>query len=178
MSTDVLDSLRFPIGKFQRSTADPAHRAASIEALRGLPTALRAAVSGLNDEQLATPYREGGWTVLQTVHHVADSHVNAYGRFRHGLTQDWPTIFAYDEGKWAVLDDARSAPISLSLAILDGLHARWGIMLDSLTDADFEKGFVHPEHGRQTLENALAMYSWHGRHHVAHITGLRERKGW
>ncbi|HVJ08280.1 MAG TPA: bacillithiol transferase BstA [Acidisarcina sp.] len=178
MSTDVLDSLRYPIGKFQKSTIDPAQRPASIATLRALPSALREAVSGLSDAQLATPYRDGGWTVLQTVHHLADSHLNAYSRFRQALTQDWPTIYAYDEAKWAQLADAHTAPVALSLELLDGLHARWTLLLDSLKDADFERGFVHPENGRQTLEQGVAIYAWHSRHHTAHITELRKRNHW
>lgn len=178
MSTEVLDSLRYPIGKFQKSTIDPAQRAVSIATLRTLPSKVGEAVSGLSAEQLATPYRDGGWTVLQTVHHIADSHLNAYSRFRHALTQEWPTIYAYDEAKWAQLADAHTAPMALSMQMIDGIHARWTLLLESLSDADFERGYVHPEHGRQTLEHGLALYAWHSRHHTAHITGLRKRNGW
>jgi hypothetical protein len=178
MSTDVLESLRYPVGKFQKSTADPAQRAASIATLRAFPSNLRKAVEGFSDEKLATPYREGGWTVLQTVHHLADSHLNAYSRFRHALAEEWPTIYAYNEGRWAELADARTAPVGLSLAMIDGMHARWAMLLDSLFDADFARGYVHPENGRQTLEQVVALYAWHGRHHTAHITELRKRMGW
>ncbi len=178
MSTDVLDSLRYPVGKFQKSTADPAQRAASIATLRILPSSVREAISGLSDAQLATPYRDGGWTVRQTVHHIADSHLNAYSRFRHALTQEWPTIYAYDEAKWAGLVDAHTAPAELSLGMIDGIHARWALLLESLSDADFVRGYIHPENGRQTLEQVLALYAWHSRHHAAHITQLRKRNGW
>jgi hypothetical protein len=178
MTTAVLDTLRFPAGKFQRSTATPEHRAASIAEIAALPTNLRSAVADLTDFQLETPYREGGWTVRQVVHHVADSHLNAYSRTRHALAGDWPTIYAYDEAKWAEFADARSGPLSLSLEMIDGLHARWVLLLNSLADADFEKGYMHPESGRQTLEQVVALYAWHSRHHTAHITDLRKRSKW
>jgi DinB superfamily len=178
MSTDVLESLRYPVGKFQKSTADPAQRGASIATLRALPSNLRKAVEGLSDTQLATPYREGGWTVLQTVHHIADSHLNAYSRVRHALAEEWPTIYAYNEARWAELADARGGPVELSLAMIDGMHARWALLLESLSDADFARGYVHPENGRQTLEQVAALYAWHSRHHTAHITELRKRMGW
>ena len=178
MTTELLESLRYPVGKFQRSTATPAQRADSIAAIAALPTNLRRAVEGLTDAQLETPYREGGWTVRQVVHHVADSHVNAYSRIRHALAGDWPTIYAYSEAKWAQLADAKSAPLSLSLEMIDGIHARWVLLLNSLSDADFEKGYVHPENGRQTLEQVVALYAWHSRHHTAHITDLRKRSSW
>lgn len=178
MTTETLDSLRFPVGKFQRDTATPAHRAESIAAIDALPAKLRAAIEGLTDAQLETPYREGGWTVRQVVHHLADSHINAYSRTRHALAGDFPTIYAYDEARWAQLPDAHSAPLSLSLELIDGLHARWVLLLSSLSDADFEKGYLHPENGRQTLEQVVALYAWHGRHHTAHITDLRKRSKW
>ena len=132
MSTEGLDSLRFPVGKFQRSTATPAQRASSIAEIQALPSNLRSAVAGLSDAQLATPYREGGWTVRQVVHHVADSHVNAYSRIRHALAGEWPTIYAYNEARWAEFADAQSAPLSLSLEMIDGIHARWVLLLNSL----------------------------------------------
>jgi hypothetical protein len=178
MSTEGLDSLRFPVGKFQRSTATPAQRASSIAEIQALPSNLRSAVAGLSDAHLATPYREGGWTVRQVVHHVADSHVNAYSRIRHALAGEWPTIYAYNEARWAEFADAQSAPLSLSLEMIDGLHARWVLLLNSLSDGDFEKGYVHPENGRQTLEQVVALYGWHGRHHTAHIAELCKRSKW
>jgi len=174
-----LDLLRFPLGRLKAVAANSAEaRSAQIETLRRLPERLRAAVSGLGAAQLDTPYREGGWTVRQVVHHLADSHANSVIRFKLALTEDWPTIKPYDEAAWARLADSATLAIDGSLVFLDALHARWVALLESLTDADFEKGFVHPESGRQTLGVALAIYEWHSRHHVAHITSLREREGW
>jgi len=173
-----LDDLRYPIGKFSPPAArTPAVRAGHIETLRQLPERLRAAVNGLSDAQLDTPYRDGGWTLRQVVHHFADSHANSYVRFKLALTEDWPTIKPYDEAAWARLPDSRM-PIGPSLDFVAGLHARLVALLESMSEADFEKGFNHPERGRVTLANNLAMYDWHSRHHVAHITGLRERMGW
>jgi uncharacterized damage-inducible protein DinB len=173
-----LNDLRFPIGKFTPpagSTSDV--RAAHIETLRKLPERMRAAVSGLDDAQLDTPYREGGWTVRQVVHHVADSHANSYVRFKLALTEDWPTIKPYDEAAWAKLADSR-LPVEISLYMIEGLHERWVGLLESLSEDDFQKGFQHPESGRQNLAKVLALYDWHSRHHTAHITGLRARQGW
>jgi len=170
--------LRYPIGRFQPPAASTAEtRSAQIETLRLLPERLRAAVSGLGQAQLDTPYREGGWTVRQVVHHLADSHANSFIRFKLALTEDWPTIKPYDEAAWARLPDSRIA-IDGSLVLLDALHARWVGLLKSLSDSDFERGFVHPENGRQTLTRALATYAWHSLHHTAHITALRDREGW
>jgi hypothetical protein len=131
----------------------------------------------LNDAQFDTPYRDGGWTVRQLVHHVFDSHANSYIRFKLALTEDWPTITAYDEKAWANLADSR-LPVNVSLALLTALHSRWVSLLESMSDDDFSKGFNHPENGKQTLAVALAIYDWHSRHHVAHITALRARQGW
>ena len=173
------DLLRFPVGRCNLPAASTAEiRSQQIETLRRLPERLRAAVSGLSAAQIDTPYREGGWTVRQVVHHLADSHANSVIRFKLALTEDWPTIKPYDEAAWARLADSAALAIDGSLVFLDALHARWVALLESLTDADFEKGFVHPENGRQTLGMALAIYDWHSRHHVAHITSLREREGW
>jgi len=173
------DPLRFPVGRFKATAASTVKtRSAQIETLRRLPERLREAVSGLGKTQLDTPYREGGWTVRQVVHHLADSHANSVIRFKLALTEDWPTIKPYDEAAWARLADSTKLAIDGSLVFLDALHARWVALLESLTDADFAKGFVHPENGRQTLGLALAIYEWHSRHHVAHITTLREREGW
>jgi uncharacterized damage-inducible protein DinB len=170
---------RYPVGRFKQPAASmPTIRHAHIETLRRLPERLRAAVSGLNAVQLATPYREGGWTVRQVVHHLADSHANSVIRFKLALTEDWPTVKPYDEAAWAELADSRALAIDGSLVFLDALHARWVSLLESLTDEDFRRGFVHPENGRQNLAAALAVYEWHSRHHVAHITGLRARMGW
>jgi hypothetical protein len=173
-----LDDLRYPIGKFSPPAAGtPAARAAQIETLRLLPERLRAAVAGLNDVQLDTPYRDGGWTVRQVVHHFADSHANSYVRFKLAMTEDWPTIKPYDEAAWARLPDNRM-PIAPSLDFVTGIHARLAGMLELMSEADFQKGFHHPERGRMTLANNLALYDWHSRHHVAHITNLRARNGW
>jgi uncharacterized damage-inducible protein DinB len=170
--------LRYPIGRFRPPAANTADsRSAQIETLRLLPERLRAAVSGLSQAQLDTPYREGGWTVRQLVHHVADSHANSLIRFKLALTEDWPTIKPYDEKAWAALPDSRQA-IDGSLVFIDALHARWVGLLKLLGEPDFERGFVHPENGRQPLTLALAAYAWHSLHHTAHITALREREGW
>jgi hypothetical protein len=174
----TLDELRYPVGKFSPpATSTPELRAANIETLRQLPERLRAAVDGLNDAQLDTPYRDGGWTVRQVVHHFADSHANSYVRFKLALTEDWPTIKPYDEGAWARLPDSRM-PIEPSLEFVSGVHARLVGLLESMTDVDFAKGFNHPERGRMTLANNLGLYDWHSRHHLAHITNLRARMGW
>jgi uncharacterized damage-inducible protein DinB len=173
-----LDVLRYPIGRFTAPASNLSGlRATQIETLRALPERLGAAVNGLSDSQLDTPYREGGWTVRQVVHHVADSHSVSLVRFKLALTEDWPTIAPYDEGAWAKLADAR-LPVEVSLEMIAGLHAHWVALLESLTEEDFQKGFVHPERGRMTLATALAIYEWHSRHHVAHIASLRARQGW
>ena len=176
--TDV-DDLRFPIGRFSAPASSmPGVRAAQIQTLRLLPERLRSAVNGLNDAQLDTPYREGGWTVRQVVHHVADSHANSFMRFKHALTEDWPTIKPYDEVAWANLADSRLLPVEGSLAMIEAMHGRWVALLESLTEDEFRKGYVHPERGKEMLVKMLAMYDWHSRHHTAHITSLRARKGW
>jgi DinB superfamily len=173
-----LDDLRYPVGRFQSPAAsNPASRAANIETLRLLPGRLRAAANGLSEAQLDTPYREGGWTVRQVVHHFADSHANSYIRFKLALTEDWPTIKPYDEAAWARLPDSRM-PIEPSFDFVTGIHARLVTLLESMKEDDFERGFNHPERGRMTLGTNLALYDWHSRHHTAHITRLRERLGW
>lgn len=174
-----LDDLRFPIGHFSPPASSLSGvRAAHIQTLRVLPERLRAAVSGLSDTQLDTPYREGGWTVRQVVHHVADSHANSYIRFKLALTEDWPTVKSYDEAAWANLSDSRRLPVEVSLAMIESLHGRWVGLLEALTDEDYQKGFVHSDLGRQNLAKSLALYDWHSRHHTAHITSLRARQGW
>jgi uncharacterized damage-inducible protein DinB len=174
-----LDDLRYPIGRFAAPAMSlPGVRSAHIHTLRQLPERLRAAVSGLTDQQLDTPYREGGWTLRQVVHHVADSHANCYIRFKLALTEDWPTVKTYDEAAWANLADSRWLPVEPSLAFIAALHARWVDLLESLSEDDFHKGFEHPEMGRQNLAKVLALYDWHSRHHTAHITSLRARQGW
>lgn len=172
------DNLRYPIGRFSPPSSTGAEsRAMQIETLRALPDHLNAAVHGLNETQLDTPYRDGGWTIRQVVHHVADSHANAYVRTKLALTEDWPTIKPYDEAAWANLADSRR-PIASSLAMVAALHDRWVALLKSLSDQDFQKGYNHPENGPQNLATMLAIYSWHSRHHTTHITNLRSRQNW
>jgi hypothetical protein len=173
------DDLRYPVGNFHApASVTPAQRLQFIREITEAPASLRSAVKGLTEAQLDTPYRPGGWTVRQVVHHLPDSHMNAYTRMKLAMTEDRPTIKPYDEARWAELSDARSAPVELSLQLLDSLHARWTLFLASLKAADFSRPFTHPEHGLVNLDWALAMYAWHGRHHVAHITTLRTREGW
>jgi len=171
--------LRYPIGPFKFAgplTAD--QRQACIDQIEETPTRMRAAVAGLDIEQLDTPYRPEGWTVRQVVHHVPESHLNSYIRFKLAITEEEPTIKPYFEDRWAKLDDARQAPISLSLDLLDAVHGRWVWFLRSLKPGDFQRTFRHPELGIVSLDKNVALYAWHGRHHVAHITSLRERMGW
>lgn len=173
-----LDRLKYPIGRFAAPEGQgPAARAAHIEDLRQLPERLRAAVAGLKGAQQDTPYREGGWTVRQVVHHLADSHANSFLRFKLALTEDWPTVKPYDEAAWARLPDS-ALPIEGSLAFLEALHGRWVALLEAMRGEEFERGYAHPAMGRQTLSLALAIYAWHSRHHTAHIAGLRQRQGW
>ena len=177
--SDGLTDLRYPIGRFQPpAEIDRAQRVAWLETLESLPTDLRQATTGLNDKQLETPYRPDGWTVRQVVHHVADSHMNSYVRFRLALTEQSPVIKPYDEAAWAQLDDAKSAPLELSLALLEGVHARWVRLLRSLQEPDFARTFQHPEQGSVRLDYALGLYAWHCRHHLAHIEQTRVREGW
>ena len=179
MSTQPTSDPRYPIGDFIRPAAvDANQRRASIAILAALPENLRAAVYGLTEAQIDTPYREGGWTVRQLVHHVADSHLNAYVRTRLALTEDWPTIKTYEEKLWAELADARTLPVEVSLELLESLHRRWVALLESLSEEQWARGYNHPESGRQTLAQVIAMYDWHSRHHVAHITALRKSRGW
>jgi hypothetical protein len=174
-----MSDLRYPTGKFVRDPdSTPEKIAAWIDAIEAAPGRLRAAASGLSPEQLDTPYRPGGWTVRQVVHHVPESHMNAYVRFKLALTEDEPTIKPYDEGRWAELADVRDTPIEVSLALLDALHRRWVILLRSLSPADLTRRLIHPEMGVLALDTVLQLYAWHGRHHTAHVTALRERMGW
>ena len=179
MSDTQIDP-RYPIGKFNRPTSlhTSDQRREFVEQIAATPARMRAAVAGLSNEQLDTPYRDGGWTVRQVVHHVPDSHMNAYTRVKLALTEDEPTIKPYDEAAWAKLNDVRDAPVETSLVLLETLHARWDTILKSMTDSDFERTLLHPDHGVITLDWLIAMYAWHGRHHVAHITSLRDRSGW
>jgi len=171
--------LSYPIGKFEwNGEATQAQRRARIEDIERAPAEMRKALAGLNDEQLDTPYRPGGWTVRQLAHHVPDSHLNAYMRFKLALTEDQPTIKPYEQERWAELEDTRTTPVEVSLTLLDSLHQRWVQLLLSLAPADFARTFRHPELGLVSLDKNLALYAWHGRHHVAHVTALRERLGW
>jgi uncharacterized damage-inducible protein DinB len=174
------DDLRYPTGRFQRpeGALTDEQRAAHVETIAALPAQLRAAAEGLDDGQLDTPYRPDGWTVRQLLHHVPDSHMNAYVRFKLALTEGDPTIKTYDEDAWAKLDDTRSTPVATSLALLAAVHERWVNLLRSLKPADFARTLRHPENGPMTLDALLAMYAWHSRHHLAHVTGLRGRMGW
>jgi uncharacterized damage-inducible protein DinB len=170
---------RFPIGKFSYSgTLSPEDKTKFLDDIEQTPTRIRAAVAGLSDTQLDTPYRDGGWTVRQVVHHVPDSHMNSYVRFKLAMTESEPTIKTYAEDLWAELPEAKSAPIEVSLALLENLHERWMLFLRNLKPEDWKRTFRHPDMGPMNLEKALALYSWHGRHHEAHITSLREQKGW
>ncbi|HZU41399.1 MAG TPA: bacillithiol transferase BstA [Terriglobales bacterium] len=173
-----MSDLRYPIGKWPKDPFTPERKKQWIEDVAGAPARLRAAVEGLSPQQLDTPYRDGGWTVRQVVHHVPESHMNAYIRFKLALTEDVPTIKPYAEDLWAKLDDVPKTPIEVSLALLENLHERWVILLRSLSDQDFARKFRHPEIGELTLGLNLGLYAWHGKHHVAHITSLRERMGW
>jgi hypothetical protein len=176
-----MTDLRYPIGKFHfdgssTSTEDQKHKL--IDDIASAPAKLRAALKGLSDRQLDTPYRPEGWTVRQVVHHVPDSHLNAYIRFKLALTEDEPTIKPYAEDRWAQLADTPTTPVEVSLSMVDSLHDRWVRLLRSLGPADWKRTFRHPDLGLVSLEKNLALYSWHGRHHIAHITSLRERNGW
>ena len=172
--------LRYPIGKFARPSAPltPGERRKHIDEIAEAPAHLAAAVRGLSPAQLDTPYRPGGWTVRQVIHHLPDSHMNSYVRFKLALTEDEPTIKPYDENVWAQLPDSRDTPIEVSLALLENLHKRWVILLGSFAPSNWSRQFRHPELGPTPLDQALALYAWHGRHHVAHITTLRERNAW
>ena len=170
---------RYPIGEFRfdgNATAD--QRQTWIEQIAAAPANLRAALDGLTGSQLDTPYRDGGWTIRQVAHHIPDSHLNAYIRFRLALTEPEPVITPYREDRWAELIDARTAPVELSLSLLESLHQRWVMLLRALTPSDLARTFRHPELGLVSLEKTLALYAWHGRHHVAQVTALRERMHW
>lgn len=171
--------LRYPTGRFSvvsDVTAD--QRRTWIRRIAETPAALREAVAGLNDARFDTPYRPGGWTVRQVVHHLPDSHMNAYVRWKLALTEDNPTIRPYDEAAWATVADTANTPPEVSLALLEALHRRWVVLLESLDARDFARPLQHPEHGSITLDWMLQLYAWHGRHHVAHITALSAREGW
>ncbi|HUP62720.1 MAG TPA: bacillithiol transferase BstA [Thermoanaerobaculia bacterium] len=176
----MMSDPRYPIGPHQRrNELSPDERRAMIEVIATAPARMREAVDGLGEAQLDTPYRDGGWSVRQVVHHVPDSHLNAYIRLKLALTEEQPTIKPYDESAWAQLADSRITPVEVSLTMLEMLHDRWIRLLDTLQPGDFARTFRHPEHeGLFSLDGMIAMYEWHSRHHVAHITSLRERMGW
>jgi uncharacterized damage-inducible protein DinB len=170
---------RYPIGKFEMpAQVSPARRQQAMDEIASTPAKLRAAVKGLNDAQLDTPYRQGGWTVRQLVHHVPDSHLNAYVRLKLALTEDSPTIKPYDEAAWAKLADSNSTPIEVSLTLMDSVHDRWVRIWRSLKPEQFARKLVHPDNGERTVDWLLFLYEWHGKHHTAHITELRKQKGW
>jgi uncharacterized damage-inducible protein DinB len=170
---------RYPVGRAEmEKELSPERRRELIDQIEETPARLREAVAGLNAEQLDTPYRPGGWTVRQLVHHVPDSHMNAYVRFRLALTEDEPAIKTYEEARWAELPDSRSVPVDVSLTLLEALHRRWVALLRALPEADYQKTLKHPDWGTINLDELLGLYSWHGRHHVAHVVALRERMGW
>jgi hypothetical protein len=172
-------SVQYPVGRFSAlDQITGAARDAAVTEIAALPAALRAAVSGLNDAQCATPYRDGGWTVRQVVHHVADSHLHAYVRVKFALTEESPTIRPYDEAAWSMLPDVASVPVEVSLSLVDGIHARWVACLRGTAADAMARPFVHPELGPQRIDLSLLRYAWHGRHHVAHIVSLRTRMGW
>jgi hypothetical protein len=174
-----MTDLRYPIGKFNfNSSVTEDQKQKCLNDIAQAPANLRAAVKGLSAQQLDTRYRPEGWTVRQVVHHVPDSHMNAYVRYKLALTEEAPTIKPYAEDRWALLADTTATPVEVSLALLDSLHDRWVRLLRSLQAEDWKRTFRHPELGAVSLEKNLALYAWHGRHHVAHITSLRERNGW
>lgn len=174
-----LESLRYPTGRFRPRTNLPAgERRALTDDIAALPADLRATVSGLSSRQLDTPYRPGGWTVRQVVHHVPDSHLNGYVRFKLAVTEDEPAIVVYDQAAWAELVDAQGEDVETSLTLLEMLHRRWALLLRALDEEQLARAYRHPEEGRVTLEYALQLYAWHGRHHRAHVARLRERMGW
>jgi uncharacterized damage-inducible protein DinB len=170
---------RHPIGKFHfEGPMSEQQRNEHLANIEQTPVRMRAAVAGLTQQQLDTPYRDGGWTVRQLVHHVPESHMNSYIRFKLALTEDEPTIKPYMEDRWAELPDARNEPIDVSLALLDSLHKRWMALLRAMKPEEWQRTFRHPDLGLMTLEKTLALYSWHGRHHTGHITALRDKMGW
>jgi uncharacterized damage-inducible protein DinB len=169
-----MTDLRYPAGKLAFDPdVTPGKRTAWIRQIAELPSALAAATNGLSAAQLETPYRPGGWTVREVVHHVADSHLNAYTRFKLALTEDNPTIKPYDEGAWATLPDTRQTPVGVSLTLLEALHTRWVAVLEAMKQEDFARPLVHPVNGSMTLDRLLQLYAWHGRHHTAHVTLVR-----
>lgn len=180
MTRSMAPDPRYPVGPFERPgrPLDAGERVERVAVLEGHPRRVRSHVADLDDAQLDTPYRDGGWTVRQLTHHLADSHLNAYCRFRLALTEDHPTIRPYDQDGWAGLADATEAPVELSLQLLESLHARWVLLLRSMSAEDFGRALRHPEIGDVTLDYMLASYAWHCAHHEAHLAGVRESEGW
>lgn len=174
-----MDELRYPIGRFAvEGEITPSRRLEWIGQIAAAPGLLRDAFRGLSESQIDTPYRPGGWTLRQLAHHVPESHMNSYVRFKLALTEETPIVKPYFEDRWAELPDARTAPVELSLALLENLHARWVLVLRALSEAEWKREFRHLEIGMMSLEKNLALYAWHGRHHTAHVTALRARMGW
>ena len=179
MDETTATDIRYPIGPFERpASVSRDTRSQLIDQIAELPAQIRGAVDGLDEAQLYVPYRPGGWTVKQVVHHLADSHINSYVRFKLALTEDEPLVKPYAEARWAELPDARDSGIEVSLLLLDSLHDRWVRMLRAMRDEEFARSFRHPEAGLLRLDTTVALYAWHGRHHVAHVDALRERMGW
>lgn len=171
--------LRYPIGQYEPQPFSDKQKRAWLQDIQFLPGLLEAAIENLNEKQFETPYRDGGWTVRQVVHHVSDSHLNAYTRFKLGLTENNPVIKPYDEALWAEQKDVTMVPVNISITLLYALHTRWHAAIRDLTDEQWKRTVFHPEHKKEiTLWYLLGMYAWHGKHHVAHITSLRERKRW
>jgi len=180
MESIQLETLRYPIGKFKFPEQISAEEISSmIKTIEELPAKLRNAVSGMSEEQLNTPYRDGGWTVRQVVHHLFDSHSNSYTRMKLAMTEENPVIKPYEEARWAELEDGKNAPVELGLNLLELLHKRWVIFLHSFIESDLKRTFFHPDNKRsQTIAQTIALYAWHSRHHLAHITELKKRMGW
>lgn len=173
------EDLRFPVGKFSwPASVSAAERKDFVSRIASTPARLRAALSGLSAAQLDTPYRDGGWTLRQVAHHVPDSHMNSYVRFKLALTEENPTIKPYDEAAWAGLSDSVETPVETSLCLLDYLHQRWVVLLQGMSEPEWKKTFQHPALGSVTLEQNVSLYAWHGDHHIAHVTALRNRVGW
>ncbi|MCR8641260.1 bacillithiol transferase BstA [Paenibacillus sp. N1-5-1-14] len=174
-----MENLQYPIGTFVKPDQITEEQlAAWIQEIETLPSRLREAVEGLSNEQLDTPYRPGGWSVRQVVHHLGDSHINCVIRFKLALTEELPTIKPYEEQEWALLGDCVHTPIEVSLELLTALHEKWVILLKSMSAANFDRAFLHPVNGETKLDKATGLYAWHGNHHLAHITSLAERMGW
>ncbi len=170
-----MKDLQYPVGKFELNTfPDPKKRTSLIKSIAGLPDNLKILVKILNNEQLDKPYREGGWTARQVIHHLPDSHLNAYIRFKLALTEDTPVIRPYKQGAWAELPDVMKTPVEVSINLLESIHKRWVILLNAMTEDDFRKKYIHPESGEVSLGEVLAHYEWHGRHHLAHIASVKE----